>query len=127
MKKETLTLENALSLGNGSDFPFVYARGLEFLYLGKNPMTSPVKAVDDLEKMLEIRYFQEKKELRLFQREGEWCAVSLTLEESDQLLPVIHGIQNKKYGNSLRVTKVLAYDDHGQAYISHTLLSDWGA
>lgn len=101
-----------------------YAYGL-FYYLSEIKL----KAMTDgqapsLEQLIEARLFSETGELHLFQREDDWCAVSVDetgkAEYINELRPLSKEFQ--KEGNKLCIRKYISYDEDGQAFVALTRL-----
>ena len=103
MKQETIDIQAALEAGQ--KLPFAWVRSLSQVALGRTPLTA------DLEELLEARFFSRDREIRLFPGEDGLRAVAL--------------IENPRFGRSITVTRVLDWDEDGQAYIAATRLSGW--
>ena len=71
MKREVMTAEQALK--EGMQLPFALIRTWEQVCLGPTPAQSPAP-----ETLLEARFFDGDREIRLFRPEEALCAVSLT-------------------------------------------------
>lgn len=113
-----LSLEEAFSLV--SSFPFAWIQELSRMTLGKNP------GLPMQEEILEARYFDSSRELRLFPGEGGLQACLLITEDADHCLTEVHNIENTGlFGSSLTLGRVLDFDEDGQAYVKATRLMDW--
>lgn len=118
MKPEYLSFEEGLR--GGKDLPFAWICSMSSVSLGKTPREI---GTDEL---LEARFFNEEQEIRLFQREEEWKAVSLAREPEDSVLenwyPVI---KEEKFGRKILVRQYLGADEDGQTIVTATCLAGW--
>lgn len=117
MKSETLEPQKALE--KGLQLPFAMLRFLSKVFLGETP-----KQID-LSELLEARFFNQEKEIRIFQRDGILCAAYLEQEEKDNPIEKTYMLENPDFGTQITVCYDLSYDSDGQAYISFMRLSGW--
>ena len=117
MKREAMTAEQALQAGMG--MPFALIRTWEQVYLGPTPAQAP-----GLETLLEARFFDGDREIRLFRPEEALCAVSLTREPGDRILEERYALE-ERFGRSLTCCRHLGTDDDGQTVFTAARLSHW--
>lgn len=117
MKQETIDIQAALEAGQ--KLPFAWVRSLSQVSLGRTLLAA------DLEELLEARFFSRDREIRLFPGEDGLRAVALTGEPEDHVMEEEYQIENPRFGRSITVTRVLDWDEDGQAYIAATRLSGW--
>ena len=110
MRQETISLQAALEAGQ--KLPFAWVRSLSQVALGRTPLAA------DLEELLEARFFSRDREIRLFPGEDGLRAVALTGEPEDHVMEEEYQIENPRFGRSITVTRVLDWDEDGQAYIA---------
>lgn len=113
------TLEPQEALEKGIQLPFAMLRFLSKVFLGETPKQT------DLSELLEARFFNQEKEIRIFQRDGILCAAYLEQEENDNPIKKTYVLENPNFGTQITVSYDLSYDSDGQAYISSMRLSDW--
>ncbi len=118
MRNETMEIGQAMSFA--ADFPFAWVHSVSQVTLGKNP------GAPDLDELVEARYFDGNRELRIFPGETGFQALLLTGEQTDHTLTEIHAIQNTdRFGQSLTLCRVLDFDEDGQAFVKAVRLTDW--
>lgn len=117
MKTERMDVNAALE--RGLVLPFALVRSLSRVALGPTP-----ESVDRLE-LLEARFFDGREEIRIFRDEAGLQAVRLRSEAGDAALEQDLGLMNPMFGKTLRVRRVLEFDEDGQAYIAQTMLTGW--
>ncbi len=118
MRSEQLTVDAAVQLG--ATLPYAYERYLSRVFLGCNT------GIPDWKELLEARYFDSDREVRIFLRDGSWCGCCLTREPDDHELMETHNIENEKlFGRQLTVCRTLAFDEDGQAYVCASRLAGW--
>ena len=117
MKYEKLSVGEALTAG--LRLPYAMIRSLSQVTLGRTP---PQVAEDGL---LEARFFSAEQEIRVFRGEDGPQAARLSAEPADQVLEETYRMENKQFGGSLTVARVLDWDGDGQAYVAATRLSGW--
>ena len=117
MKQETIDIQAALEAGQ--KLPFAWVRSLSQVALGRTPLAV------ELEELLEARFFSRDREIRIFPGEDGLRAVALTGEPEDHVMEEEYLIENPQFGRSITVTRVLDWDEDGQAYIAATRLSGW--
>ena len=119
MKREPLTKEQALELG--MTLPFALIRQMSRVTLGPTPDAAP-----DMDALLEARFFDARKEVRLFRCDGHWKGVCLTCEPQDECIEVRHAIENAQcLGSEVSVRYLINYDEDGQCFIKTFCLSGW--
>ena len=117
MQIEKLTLTEALQ--QAPSLPLAWIHALSQIYIGKN------SEQPDLNTLLEARFFDRDREIRIFPGAEGLAAVSLTLEPTDHVLEEVHPIRNQAFGHSLTILKVLEFDEDGQAGVVAVKLADW--
>ena len=118
MKPEYLSFEEGLR--RGKELPFAWICSMSSVSLGKTPREI---GTDEL---LEARFFDEDQEIRLFQREEKWKAVSFVRKPEDSVLenwyPVI---KEEKFGRKILVRQYMDTDEDGQTIVTSTCLAGW--
>lgn len=117
MKREKLEINTALQ--QGMQLPFALIRTWSTVHLGECPEQLP-----QLEELLEGRFFDKNREIRLFRREGNMCAVSLEQTPEDRTLEETYELE-PKFGKTLTVCRHLSVDEDGQTVFAATRLSSW--
>lgn len=117
MKTEWLNVKEALNQGKA--LPWALVRSLSSFTLG------PAPEMVNLDGLIEARFFSAVEEVRLFRDEAGLRAVCLTSEEGDAAIEREHKLANPKFGRTITVRQVLAFDEDGQAFIAYTLLIGW--
>ena len=118
MKIEELSPEQGLIQGQLLDF--VYIRELSRVEIGRTPREV------SLQELLELRFFQEDTEIRIFPAEDGLRAVKLTCEEGDVFLSAERLLANpQKFGRKLHFRKYLTPDADGQMCIDQVCLTKW--
>lgn len=117
MKYEKLSAQEALTAG--LQLPYAMIRSLSQVTLGRMPS----QVTED--ELLEARFFNSEQEIRVFCGENGLQAVRLSAEPVDRALEETYEIENKQFGGSLTVARVLDWDGDGQAYVTATRLSGW--
>ena len=118
MKCEAMQVQDALKLG--LSLPYEYVRRISSVTLG--PGTG---REENLNTLLEARYFDETEEIRIFLQQGEWKAVCLSKEPEDNPIQEVYLLGNQKFGSQITVNRFLSADEDGQAYITATCLAGW--
>ena len=77
------------------------------------------------EECIEARFFDETKELHIYEEDGELCAVKTVGELDDDCLVKKYNLQEHYFGENkcLCVCEHLDYDNDGQAFIVLTRLT----
>lgn len=121
MITEILEINSALKLGEKLDFIFI--RNLSELYLGE---TQKYNKFINLEECIEVKFFDQTQEIRIFNDESNQLkAVLISLEENDQTIQKNFSLQNKTLGSEIAVTNILDFDEDGQVFIKTRILSSW--
>jgi hypothetical protein len=120
VKRQKIDIQEAIS--RGLELPYAMIRSLSRVILGKTPQ---IIDTDELDELIEARFFSETEEVRLFYREGEMCAVHLTEEQRDNLIRRTYDIANPLFGGTLTVSSDIIFDDDGQAMVRSVRLSGW--
>ena len=115
---EKLDLTDALEAGH--ELPYVWIHELSRVYIGKNT------DVDlQLEEVEEVRFFDEKAEVKIVRMETELQAWRITAEPDDHVIRHSYAICNQEFGGKLSVTWMLDADEDGQTYVKGERLSGW--
>lgn len=117
MKRENLSVQAALE--QGAALPFALLRTWEQVHLGLTPATLP-----DVTELVEARFFDEQREIRLFRRDRALCAASLTGEPGDRTLEETYELE-PSFGKTLTFCRLLEQDEDGQTFFAATRLSRW--
>lgn len=117
MKREKLNVQAAIQEGLG--LPYAMVRSMSQVTLGPAPAT-----VDETE-LLEARFFDHEQEIRVFQGEDGLLAARLRGEDTDHAIEETYRVENPRFGGSLTVTRILDWDEDGQAYAAASRLSGW--
>ena len=117
MKQIIMTPEQALK--EGGQLPFALIRTWDRVYLGNTPDHLPSQ-----ETLVEARFFDEDREIRLFYNEENLCAVSLTREPGDRILEERYRLE-PRFGRTLTYCRHLGNDEDGQTIFTATRLSHW--
>lgn len=117
MKRESMSAETALA--EGRTLPYALIRTLSGVTLGPTP-----EGVEQAE-LLEARFFDARREIRVFVRDGCLCGASLTHEEGDKELIKTEKLLGSKFGGSVTLCRVLETDEDGQTYFAATRLTGW--
>ena len=115
MKKE---VNEALTFG--MTLPYALIRSLSSVSLGPTPGEPPA-----LDELLEVRFFDEKQEVRLFRRSGALCTAHIVCKEDGLWVDKTYEIENKVLGGQVAVRHFLAFDEDGQCSISTSCLTGW--
>ena len=117
MNCEKLHLKEALQAG--MKLPYAMISSLSQMTLGRTP--SQIAEAD----LLEARFFSKEQEIRIFFNGDALQAVRLSEDATDCCLTETYSIENRQFGSSLTVTRILNWDEDGQAYTAAVRLSDW--
>lgn len=117
MKYEQIQVHEALTAGCA--LPYALLRFLSRVTLGCTPPQVPE------DELLEARFFSSEQEIRVFPGEDGMQAVRLSAEPTDRVLEETYQIENRQFGGSLTVARVLDWDEDGQAYVAATRLTGW--
>lgn len=117
MQIEKISVEQAME--EGKELPFLFLRKLSSLYIGKS-----LVAIDSSE-IVEAKYFDNSKEIRIVKRDNGLSAVKLVAEENDKIVCKTYTIQNAIYGKEIDVACHLEYDEDGQGFIKTRRFIDW--
>ena len=117
MKISLLTLQDAFE--QGKKLPYALLRTTDEVILGKTPSELP-------ETLSEAHFFDEKQEIRIFWANDIQKAAVLTEDPSDKTIEDTLEIENTcRFGNKVKVSKAVSYDEDGQAYIQAIRLCGW--
>lgn len=114
-----MKLEVNKALERGLSLPYALVRSLSEVTLG------PAPASVDLDELLEVRFFSEQEEIRIFQGEEGLQAVRLPDVEGGAALPVTCKLMNPIFGCEITLCREVAFDEDGQAYVSGLRLTGW--
>lgn len=117
MKIETMDVKTALE--RGLALPFALVRSLSTVTLGPTPET-----VNEAE-LLEARFFDADREIRVFRGVAGLQAACLTAEEGDHTLERKCALSNPQFGKTVTLCRQLEFDEDGQAYVSASRLTGW--
>lgn len=122
MKIESMETKTALE--QGLLLPFAFIRSLSGAALGPTP--AEVNA-EELEELVEARFFDEHCEIRIFRRDGVLSAARLEEEPGDKILRNEYLLDNPKFGVSVTECRCLdtESDEDGQAFIAAVRLAGW--
>lgn len=119
MKREHITVKEGLR--QGKELPYSWICTISRVYLGQNQIGEI-----PLDELLEARFFNQNKEVRMFRREGELQAVVYEEQPWDRVLTQKYVVQNQAlFGNELIVHQIIDVDEDGQCYVAATCLSGW--
>lgn len=116
---ELIELEAGQALEQGLRLPYALIRSQSRTTLGPTPQTV------DLAQVLEARFFDADREIRLFRRDGELRAAQLRGESGDLCIREQIPIENPRLGAEIAVCQHLDADEDGQTYIKTTRLCGW--
>ena len=117
MKRENLSVQAALE--QGAALPFALLRTWDQVHLGPTPAMLP-----DVAELVEARFFDEQREIRLFRRDRVLCAASLAGEPGDRTLEETYELE-PSFGKALTFCRLLEQDEDGQTFFAATRLSRW--
>ncbi len=117
MKTEIITVREALDWG--AALPWALVRTLSVVSLGPPP------AQIDQDDLIEVRFFNSKKEIRVFRTGGQLRAVQLISETDDSVIERTYEIENPRFGRSITVSYTLEADEDGQVNLTSTHLTRW--
>ena len=117
MKYEILNVQEAISAG--LQMPFAMIRSLSQATLGYTP-----SRVEEKE-LLDARFFSGEQEIRVFLGEEGLQALGVIGEAADHCLDETYQLENKQLGCTLKIVRVLDWDEDGQTYVVATRLADW--
>ena len=121
MKKYTLDLQQAISLGLQE--PFAYITRLSEVQVGRTP------GEFSTDELLEARFFGREREIRILASEDGFQAYCLEDEDGDDCLEFIRQVRKSRnfsrFGSELTLLSYLGFDADGQAYICDTRLRNW--
>ena len=117
MKLEQLEVREALE--QGSCLPWALVRSLSRVTLGPAP-----ESLDPAE-LVEARFFDSCREVRIFRNDGALQAVCLTGEEQDSTLEETYDTAGDGFSGRLTLCRVLDADEDGQTYIRASRLMGW--
>ena len=117
MKCEELNVQAAIR--EGLQLPYAMIRSLSRVTLGITPDQL------DEEELLEARFFNSEQEIRIFSAEDGLQAVKLSSVAADHTIEETYAMENRQFGGSVTVTRVLDWDADGQTYVKAARLSGW--
>ena len=110
-----------VSMDKAQEYPFCFVRSVSNVYLG-----SAEHAQYCVEEILEARFFDDSKELRMFRDEdGTLQTLELRREDGDRYIDETYLIDNARFGKSLSVRQFLDVDEDGQTYVKASCLCGW--
>lgn len=117
MKYEPMSVRDAMAAG--LQLPFALIRSLSRVTLGHTP-----PQIEEAE-LLEARFFNGAQEIRVFPGEDGLRAVRLCPEAADHAVKETCRLENRQFGSTLTITRILDWDEDGQTYVNATCLTDW--
>lgn len=121
MKLKNLNISEAFEAGE--KMTYMMSRTLSSVYLGMNSKRE--KTDEFLSELEEIRFFNEKTEIKILRKENNLVAIQTEEEPSDNCLVKIYPIANPEFGKTLQISYNLSQDEDGQTYISDERFSGW--
>jgi hypothetical protein len=123
MERRVLSVETAKR--EGMALPWALVRQLSSFQMGKTEALSI-----DWDEVTEVRFFDESKEIRLFERNGELSAAIVSDSEEDTENVTFRDVQKKlehkgQFGSAVTIREYFAYDEDGQLYLAASRLKDW--
>lgn len=107
---------------------FMEQEELSYVWIQKLDSVGVVKVSDlnelDLDTLLELRAFNNNKELHIFWFEDEFRAV-MTVKENEDCFYEEKQLLRKKFGDYITMRHYISYQEDGQAYISNTAICDY--
>lgn len=116
MKAVVMTPQEALD--QGKRFPYALVRTLSQVTLG------PTGDVGETRDLLEVRFFSDSSEIRIYRQDGDLRAVRLQ-DDGTIYVDREYSVSNKKFGKRITVRFYMDFDEDGQAYWSGDRLVDW--
>lgn len=116
---ERIDLQEVLADLTAYQYALVY--GMSGIFFGRTADCGE----PDWEECLEARFFDENKELHLFEEDGRLCAVKVTGTMDEDCLVKKYVLQERYFGRGscLCVCEHLCYDEDGQASVALTRLT----
>ena len=121
MKLKNLNISEAFE--TSEKMPYTMIRTLSSVYLGANPKRE--KTDEFLSELEEIRFFNDKTEIKILRKENNLVAIQTEEEPSDNCLVKTYPIANSEFGKALQISYNLSQDEDGQTYISGERFSGW--
>jgi hypothetical protein len=129
MERRVLSVETAKR--EGMALPWALVRQLSSFQMGKTEALSI-----DWDEVTEVRFFDESKEIRLFERNGELSAAIVSDSEEDKKNEknkenvTFRDVQKElghkgQFGSAVTIREYFAYDEDGQLYLAASRLKDW--
>lgn len=112
-------LEVQAALEQGLTLPFAWIRTLSSVTLG------PIPETVDTAELLEACFFSSQEEIRVFQTGSGLKAARLTAEAGDHMIEENRELLSPRFGKSVTMCHILAFDGDGQAYIAESRLTNW--
>jgi len=109
------------ALGTIAEYQYALVYGISAVTFRRTEeITEP-----DWDECLEARFFDENKELHIYEEDGRMCAVKITGTMDSDCLVKKYALQDRYFGQNkyLCVCEHLAYDEDGQASIALTRLT----
>lgn len=116
MKIEPVEISAAYTL------PFAWIRTYGEVRLGSAPESL---CAEELNELIEARFFNDKEEIRIFYKDDTLCATRLAEELEDKYVSSEYILENPKFGSSITVYHCLDTDDDGQTYVRALRLAGW--
>ena len=108
------------ALKEGKYLPYAMIRCNSLMHLGHTPQKDI-----DAGQLLEARFFDKTKEIRVFRVGDQLHAVTLEEEPDDILIQEEYGLVGTQLGQCITLCRHIDFDEDGQAYRSTTRLTGW--
>jgi hypothetical protein len=123
MERRVLSVETAKR--DGMALRWALVRQLSSFQMGETDSLSI-----DWDEVTEVRFFDESKEIRLFERNGELSAAIVSDSEEDTENVTFRDVQKKlehkgQFGFAVTIREYFAYDEDGQLYLASSRLKGW--
>jgi hypothetical protein len=125
MERRVLSVETAKR--DGMALRWALVRQLSSFQMGE---TKPLSSSIDWDEVTEVRFFNESKEIRLFERNGELSAAVITDSEEDKENVTFRDVRKElghkgQFGSAVTIREYFAYDEDGQLYLASSRLKGW--
>jgi hypothetical protein len=131
MERRVLSVETAKR--DGMALRWALVRQLSSFQMGE---TEALSSSIDWDEVTEVRFFDESKEIRLFERNGELSAAVITDSEEDKKNEknkenvTFRDVQKElghkgQFGSAVTIREYFAYDEDGQLYLASSRLKGW--
>lgn len=118
MNIQNLTVEEAMRLGRA--MPYALIRAYSAVRLGPTPRELPAA-----EELLELRFFSDGEEIRVFRDGPALRAVRLREQTDAETMDRVLELENPRFGRRVRLRQEIQYDGDGQAFPGPARLCGW--